>query len=73
MFGADGQENIPHRDWVRIFGEVVQDVKQEMKQQGREHAFLGAKVSNLHFLFFVSLIAGRRLYIQRSSLSPRKD
>lgn len=47
MFGADGQENIPHRDWVRIFGEVVQDVKQEMKQQGRENAFLGAKVCNI--------------------------
>ncbi len=47
MFGADGQENIPHRDWVRIFGEVVQDVKEEMKQQGRENAFFGAKVCDL--------------------------
>lgn len=44
MFGADGQENVPHREWLIIFEKVLNEVKAEMKQQGREGEFLGAKV-----------------------------
>lgn len=43
-FGEDGQENIPHRDWLLAFDKVVQEVKEEMKSQGREDEFVGAKV-----------------------------
>ena len=44
MYGADGQENIPHREWVRIFEEVMNEVKDEMTKQGRGDEFIGARV-----------------------------
>jgi adenosine deaminase CECR1 len=44
MFGADGQENIPHREWLIIFGKVMNEVKDEMKKNGREDEFVGARV-----------------------------
>lgn len=52
MFGADGQENIPHREWLLDFDRVMNQVRAEMKQQGREDEFIGAKVSIIpqHFL-----------------------
>ena len=44
MFGADGQENIPHRDWLVAVDEAVKDVQAEMAKQGRANEFLGVKV-----------------------------
>lgn len=48
MIGEDGQENIPHRDWLLTFDRVLDEVKAEMKQQGRGEEFIGARVSPLH-------------------------
>jgi adenosine deaminase CECR1 len=44
MFGADGQENILHREWLIMFGKVMNEVKDEMKKNGREDEFVGARV-----------------------------
>ena len=52
MVGADGQQNVPHSDWLRIFERVLNEVKTEMKEQGREGDFVGAKVAS----FSVNLI-----------------
>jgi adenosine deaminase CECR1 len=46
MVGADGQKNVPHSDWLRIFERVLNEVKTEMKEQGREGDFVGAKVAS---------------------------
>ena len=48
MRGADGNENIPHREWLVVFERVINEVKMEMAQRGRPNDFIGAKVS---FLF----------------------
>ena len=53
MVGADGQQNVPHSDWLRIFERVLNEVKTEMKEQGREGDFVGAKVAS----FSVNLIS----------------
>lgn len=44
MIGADGQENVPHREWVLAFDRVVNEVKEEMASQGRADEFVGARV-----------------------------
>ena len=44
FFGPDGRNTLTHRDMLKIFGNVVQDVKDEMKKQGREDEFIGSKV-----------------------------
>lgn len=49
MYGADGQENIPHREWIRMFEEVMNEVKDEMKTQGRGDEFIGARVWILQY------------------------
>jgi hypothetical protein len=43
-YGADGLENVPHREWVSLFVQVVDKVKMDMEEQGREDEFVGAKV-----------------------------
>jgi adenosine deaminase CECR1 len=45
MIGADGQENIPHREWLLIFDLVLNEVKAEMSSRGREDEFFGARAS----------------------------
>ena len=44
MVGADGLENIPHREWIQMFGKVMNEVKHDMKKKGREDEFVGARV-----------------------------
>ncbi|KIM79688.1 hypothetical protein PILCRDRAFT_823225 [Piloderma croceum F 1598] len=44
MFGADGNENVPHREWIEMFGKVVNEVKDDMKKKGREDEFVGARI-----------------------------
>jgi adenosine deaminase CECR1 len=45
MVGPDGKENISHRDWLIMFEQVVNEVKEDMNKQGRGDEFFGAKVS----------------------------
>ena len=65
MYGADGQENVPHREWVAMFDRVINQVKGEMVEMGRPNDFIGAKVS-FKFLFPISVYQGCRLYTLRS-------
>jgi len=44
MYGADGQENVAHDEWLAIFDRVVTSVKEEMQAQNRGDAFVGARV-----------------------------
>jgi adenosine deaminase CECR1 len=44
MYGADGQENVPHREWLVMFDRVINQVKAEMVEMGRPNDFIGAKV-----------------------------
>ena len=44
MYGADGQENVPHREWLVIFERVINQVKAEMVELDRPNDFIGAKV-----------------------------
>jgi len=44
MFDADGNENVPHREWVLDFEEAISEVKTALKEQGREEEFVGAKI-----------------------------
>ncbi|KAJ6630590.1 hypothetical protein B0H10DRAFT_1981901 [Mycena sp. CBHHK59/15] len=52
MFGEDGQENIPHREWLMIFEEAQNKFKADLKSQGREDEFIGARIiySTLRFI-----------------------
>jgi len=45
FFGPDGRNTLSHRDILKIYGSVVQEVKDEMKRQGREDEFIGSRVS----------------------------
>ncbi|KAL1677389.1 hypothetical protein EV122DRAFT_265877 [Schizophyllum commune] len=42
MTGADGLENIPHRDWLVVFDRILSEVKEYSKQQSND--FAGAKI-----------------------------
>ena len=44
FIGPDGQTTLTHSDVLRIYGSVVQEVKDEMKRGGREDEFIGSKV-----------------------------
>lgn len=45
MYGSDGQENVPHRDWLIVFDRVLKEVQEEIAAQGRADNFFGARVS----------------------------
>lgn len=47
MIGADGQENVPHREWLLVYDEVIAGVKRELAAQGRSDEFVGSKVCEL--------------------------
>ncbi|KAI8982866.1 Metallo-dependent hydrolase [Trametes punicea] len=44
MIAEDGQENIPHRVWFQTYERILNEVKDELKQQGREDEFVGSKI-----------------------------
>ncbi|KAF9778026.1 hypothetical protein BJ322DRAFT_1094454 [Thelephora terrestris] len=44
FFGPDGRSTLAHRDMLRIYGDVVRGVKDEMKKQGREDEFVGSRI-----------------------------
>ncbi|KAF8163526.1 hypothetical protein B0H34DRAFT_327265 [Crassisporium funariophilum] len=52
MYGADGQENVPHREWLVMFDRVLNEVRGEMAQQGRANEFIGARIiySTIRFI-----------------------
>jgi hypothetical protein len=54
MVGPDGQENVPHREWILMFEQAFKEVKEELAQQGRRHELLGAKVREVPTLFYSS-------------------
>jgi len=44
FFGPDGRNTLTHRDILKIYGTVVQEVRDEMKRQGREDEFIGSRI-----------------------------
>jgi len=44
MFDADGNHNVPHREWVLDFKQATSEVRAMLQEQGREEEFIGAKV-----------------------------
>ena len=62
MYGADGQENVPHREWLVMFDRVINQVKSEMVSLDRPNDFIGAKVSFFSQKVLCSIYQGRRLY-----------
>ncbi|KAL4266131.1 metallo-dependent hydrolases superfamily protein [Pleurotus pulmonarius] len=44
MDDIDGNECVPHREWLVMFDEVLKEVKEDMRKQGREDEFIGAKI-----------------------------
>lgn len=44
MYGADGRENVPHREWLLTVDNVMKEVKADMEKQGRASEFIGVKV-----------------------------
>ncbi|QRV77292.1 AMP deaminase [Ceratobasidium sp. AG-Ba] len=40
----DGTEDFAHREWLILFSQAIEEVKQSMKEQGREDEFVGAKI-----------------------------
>ncbi|KAH9948004.1 Metallo-dependent hydrolase [Amylocystis lapponica] len=44
MVGADGQNTVPHREWVLIYERVINEIKADMKRQGRENEFVGSRI-----------------------------
>ncbi|KAG8905213.1 hypothetical protein FRB99_000482 [Tulasnella sp. 403] len=44
MVRANGERNFSHREWVKMFSEVIEEVRQELASQGRDDEFVGAKV-----------------------------
>ncbi|KAF8912035.1 hypothetical protein CPB84DRAFT_1812196 [Gymnopilus junonius] len=52
MYGADGRENVTHREWLVAVEKVMTEVKAELAQQGRAGEFVGVKViySTIRFI-----------------------
>ncbi len=45
MIGPDGQENIPHREWMLAYDRAITEVKEEFAQQGGADEFIGSEMS----------------------------
>lgn len=41
---ASGQDSLGHADWIRIYGEVVEEVKDELRAKGRGDDFWDATI-----------------------------
>ncbi|KAG6814602.1 hypothetical protein H0H92_000131 [Tricholoma furcatifolium] len=52
MVGADGEENIPHREWLLMFDQVLNEVKASLKKEGRGEEFIGVRIiySTIRFI-----------------------
>lgn len=51
MYDENGEQTIPHREWVILFNDVVKEVKAEMEAAGRGDEFVGAKVGARQTIF----------------------
>ncbi|KAF7421154.1 hypothetical protein PC9H_011674 [Pleurotus ostreatus] len=51
MDDADGNDCVPHREWLVMFDEVLKEVKEDLQKQGREDEFIGAKIINTTLRF----------------------
>lgn len=47
MLDCDGNDVLDHKEWLRLFGEAVDEVREEMRSKGRGGEFVGAKVADL--------------------------
>lgn len=45
MYGPGGKLDVTHRDWVIIYSNAVNAVKEVMQSQGRRDEFIGGRVS----------------------------
>ena len=73
MFGADGEENIPHDQWLAAFDRAVTGVKNELEAQNRGDEFVGARASHCLTETRLFLPDCYRSYIARSGLSRQKN
>jgi len=44
MFGTDGNQTVPHREWLLDFEQAISEVRTVLKEQNSEEVFVGAKV-----------------------------
>ncbi|KAH9928471.1 Metallo-dependent hydrolase [Epithele typhae] len=44
MFGEDGNETVPHREWLIAYDQVLAEFKEELVAQGRAEEWVGSKV-----------------------------
>lgn len=44
MFDSEGNDALDHKDWIRLYRESVDEVRQEMKEKGRGDEFFGSKI-----------------------------
>jgi adenosine deaminase CECR1 len=44
MIGLDGEQNIPHKEWLGTFQEVLAEFRESLRARGRDGEFIGAKV-----------------------------
>ncbi|GJE96443.1 adenosine deaminase-like protein [Phanerochaete sordida] len=44
MCTADGEETVPHREWLEAFDRILHDVRAELAAQGRADEFVGCRI-----------------------------
>jgi adenosine deaminase CECR1 len=44
MIGPDGEQNVPHKEWLSIFQDVLIEFSGNLRAQKRDDEFIGAKV-----------------------------
>ncbi|EIW74707.1 Metallo-dependent hydrolase [Coniophora puteana RWD-64-598 SS2] len=44
MYSIDGEENVPHREWLKMFDEELSAFKRNQAEHGRSHDFFGVKI-----------------------------
>lgn len=44
MIGPDGEQNVPHKEWLSTFQDVLIEFSGSLRAQGRDDEFIGAKV-----------------------------
>ena len=44
MVGPDGEENVPHKEWLGTFRDVLAEFRQSLRARGSDDEFIGAKV-----------------------------
>lgn len=78
MFDENGEETIPHREWLIEYDRVMSEVTAELEAQGRGDEFIGSKVqTSPHTLSFISQVVDYILdstihYSRRTRMAPRR-